>query len=114
MDKVKQLFLIPEMECMTVKQVADYYEVSLSTANDQFQNNQDEFKSDGVCIKTTVDFKNLNYGKSVIKNLAQQNGKLVITLNDNTELIIPNRGIRCFPKRAVLLFDKNAITIVVN
>lgn len=102
LDKVKQLFLIPELECMTVKQVADYYEIPLSTVNDQYQNNKLEFDEDGVISKTPKDFKALNYGDTVIKNMSQQNGKLVITLNDDTELIIPNRGIKCFPKRAIL------------
>ena len=46
LDKVKQLFLIPELECMTVKQVADYYEIPLSTVNDQYQNNKLEFDED--------------------------------------------------------------------
>lgn len=102
LDKVKQLFLIPELECMTVKQVADYYEIPLSTVNDQYQSNKLEFDEDGVISKTPKDFKTLNYGETVIKNMAQQNGKLVITLNDDTELVIPNRGIKCFPQRAIL------------
>lgn len=102
LEKVKQLFLIPELECMTVKQVADYFEVDSDTIKKQYQRNQDEFDSDGTHTKSLLDFKNLNGTKCPIKKMAQQNGKLAITFNDNTELIIPNRGIKCFPKRAIL------------
>ncbi len=102
LEKVKQLFLIPELECMTVKQVADYFEVDSDTIKKQYQRNQDEFDSDGTHTKSLSDFKNLNGTKCPIKKMAQQNGKLAITFNDNTELIIPNRGIKCFPKRAIL------------
>ena len=31
LDKVKNLLVIPAMECMTMKQVADYYEVDIHT-----------------------------------------------------------------------------------
>ncbi len=31
LDKVKQLFLIPELECMTIRQVADYFEAPYTT-----------------------------------------------------------------------------------
>lgn len=102
LDKVKQLFLIPELECMTVKQVADYFEVDVETIKWQYKNNRDEFDSDGATSRVPADFKNLNGGLTTIKNLAQLNGKLVVAFNDNTELIIPNRGIKCFPKRAIL------------
>ena len=102
LDKVKQLVLIPELECMTVKQVADYYEVDTDTIKKQYQRNQNEFDSDGAHTKSLSDFKNLNGTKCPIKNMAQLNGKLVITFKDETELVVPNRGVKCFPKRAVL------------
>lgn len=102
LDKVKQLFLIPEMECMTVKQVADYFEVDTDTIKRQYQRNQDEFDSDGVCTKSLTDFKFFNGTSCSVKSVAKQKGKTTIVFNDGTELIIPNRGIKCFPKRAVL------------
>lgn len=102
LDKVKQLFLIPEMECMTSKQVADYFEVELTTIQQQYQRNQDEFDGDGVFIKKPSDFSTSKLTSSQFRKIEQQRTALVITLNNNTELIIPNRGIRCFPKRAIL------------
>lgn len=102
LDKVKKIVLIPELECMTVKQVADYYEVDVETIKWQYKNNRNEFDLDGTTSRVPADFKILNGSSTTVKNSTQLNGKLVITFNDDTELIIPNRGIKCFPKRAVL------------
>lgn len=102
LDKVKQLFLIPELECMTAKQVADYFEVPLSTVNDQFQHNRDEFESDGTDFKPLSSFKNLIYGKTVTQKPSNKRGSLTLAFIDGTEITIPNCGIKCFPKRAIL------------
>lgn len=102
LDKVKQLFLLPELECLTTKQMADYFEVGYEAIKHQYKANQKEFDDDGTTTKSPAAFKILNGLAKTVKNMAQQNGKLVITLADNTELIIPNRGIKCFPKRAIL------------
>ncbi len=102
LDKVKRLFLIPEPECMTVKQVADYFDVDIDTIKRQYQRNQDEFDSDGTCIKTLSDFQSLSGTKSSTLKMAQRRGFLEITLPDNTTLSIPNCGVKCYPKRAIL------------
>ena len=70
LDKVKSLILIPEMECMTIRQVAEYYEVDIKVIKWQYNSNSDEFISDGSCLKTPVDFKKiLNDSKTTFKNL---------------------------------------------
>lgn len=103
LGKVKDLLLVPEMECMTVQQVADYYQVSIDTIKKQYLQNADEFIADGVNVKTPVDFKKILMGNDLpIKKMEQLNGKLVVTIDDNVTLIIPNRGIKVFPKRAIL------------
>ena len=102
LDKVKQLFLIPELECMTGRQVADYFEVDPETIKKQYQRNRDEFDSDGAHTKSLSAFKNLGGTRCPFKNMAQQNGKMIITLDDDTRLEIPNHGVKCYPKRAVL------------
>ena len=57
----------------------------------------------GVATKTPTIFKEILKGTScTVKNFEQQNGKLVIQIDDNTHLEIPNRGIKCFSKRAIL------------
>ncbi len=102
LEKVKALFLIPELECMTIRQVADYYDAPYTTIKDQYQNSQDEFDSDGVVIKNPKDFKILKDGKSVFKKIDQKNGKLVVQIDNAVTIEIPNRGIKCFPRRAIL------------
>lgn len=105
LDKVKELFLIPHMELMTMRQVAEYYEVDVHTVQVCYDRNKNEINPDGVVIKTPRDFKKILKDTScAFKNLKQENGKLIIYIDDNTQLIIPNRGIRCFSKRAVLRF----------
>lgn len=100
LDKVKKLLLIPEMNCMTIRQVADYYEVDIDTLKKCCKRNKDEIILDGVVAKTPRVFKDLLKGQDV--PLVQNQTNLVIQIDDNTRLEIPNRGIKCFSKRAVL------------
>ena len=103
LDKVKTLLLIPGTECMTMRQVADYYEVDYNTVKLCYQRNEKEISSDGVAIKTPKVFKEIFNGTScTIKNLSQEHGKLILNIDDNTTIEIPNRGIKCLSKRAVL------------
>ncbi len=69
---------------------------------DQYQNNQKEFDEDGVCFKRVGDFKITKDGKPVFRKMAQRRTFLEITLDDNTIIAIPNCGVKCFPKRAIL------------
>ena len=100
LDKVKKLLLIPEMNCMTIRQVAAYYEVDIDTLKKCCKRNKDEIILDGVVTKTPRVFKDLLKGQDV--PLVQTQTNLVIQIDDNTRLEIPNRGIKCFSKRAIL------------
>lgn len=103
LEKVKELMLIPEMECMTIRQVAEYYEVDTHTLQMCYERNKNEVDLDGVVSKTPVDFKEiLKVTSCAFKNLEQKNGKLIVQIDDKTTLEIPNRGIRVFSKRAIL------------
>lgn len=129
LDKVKKLLLIPQMECMTIRQVAEYYEVDWNVINKCYQRNKHEIDADGTMTKTPTNFKeifnwtrcpikdldensekkNENVGAEIFKGTSctfkdfeQQHGKLIVQIDDNTCLEIPNRGIKCFSKRAIL------------
>ena len=95
LEKVKELLL--HTESATLNQVAEFYETDSDTIKKVYQRNKDEIDMDGVKVE------NFNYfltGQNcTIKNLV---GKSIITYNDKTELIIPNRGINVFPRRAIL------------
>lgn len=98
LDKVKQLFLIPELECLTVKQVADYFEVDVETIQKQYQRNKDEFDSDGTSTKPLTSFNSLGWTRCPTQN----RGSTTFKIDENTIITINNCGIKCFPKRAVL------------
>lgn len=103
LEKVKKLLLIPKMECMTIRQVADFYEVDIHTLQICYERNKDEIDPDGVIFKTPRHFKEIfKFTKCAFKDLHQEHGKLIVQIDDNTTLEIPNRGIRCFHRRAIL------------
>jgi len=97
LDKVKKLFLIPEMDVMTLPQVANYYEVEPHTLTMLYQRNKEEINLDGTMLKSYKDFL-----ISQDVTLETKQGKSIIKLSDTITLEIPNRGIRCFSKRAIL------------
>ena len=96
--KVKKLFLIPEMEVMTTKMVADYYDVSQDVIRMCYLTNKDEIKSDGVVKRKISDF---NESKMILHsfNKTQHNVSFKV---DGYEVTIPNCGILCFSQRAIL------------
>ena len=102
LEKVKHLFLLPEYDCMTLTQMAEYFEVSPDCIKRLYQRRQAEFDDDGVCIRYPTDFKIFNGTKTPIRNMRQEKGKLIFDIDENTKIVIPNRGIRCFPKRAIV------------
>lgn len=97
LDKVKKLFLIPKMEVMTIGQVAEYYEVDVEIIKKCHQRNHNEIDEDGVYMKTSKDFL-----KGHFVPLETDKGGSTFKIDENITLKIPNRGIRCFSKRAIL------------
>ncbi len=99
LNKVKKLFLIPEMEVMTTKMVADYYEVGIDTIQSVYQRNKDEINNDGVLHKSIHDIRKLQY----VQNAHIVNEQRQVTLTwDNVSIIIPNAGVKVFSQRAIL------------
>lgn len=99
LEKVKGLLLIPYFECMTIKQVAEYYEVDRDIINKCYQRNQAEIDNDGVVLRTPKAFNELS-GQDV--QLVRGRNKAVLDLGDGVTIEIPNRGTKCFSKRAVM------------
>lgn len=102
LDKVKGLFLIPVAECMTMTQLASYYEVSRELINWHYQHNKDEFIDDGAVKYSIGDIKGLADSETINKTFRQMRGRIEVTLANNTVVVIPNAGITLFPRRAVL------------
>lgn len=102
LDKVKNLLLIPAMECMTMKQVADYYEVSVEAIKGTYKYHKEEFVTDGACKYRVSDIKNsigVKYPNLKMDNIK---GGMIIEIDENTKIVVPNVGVILFPKRAIL------------
>ena len=103
LDKVKKLFLIPSLEMVTIHQVADFYEVDVSVINKCLLRNSDEIYADGVALKKPRDFGKMRKGtKCLFPEVGKTANSTTYQIGDNITVVIPNRGIRCFSKRAVL------------
>ena len=99
LDKVKKLFLIPEMDVMTTRMVADYFEVEVDTIQRVYQRNKDEVKDDGVASKNSRDLRGFWSEQNIqIKNFP---GGFVVKYGD-TPLNFSNGNVKLFSKRAVL------------
>lgn len=97
LEKVKALLLIPETDSSTIHQVANYYDVDIETIQKVYQRNKEELNEDGVCIKNIKDFLSGQYVQ-----LKTSQGKSTISYTNGTTFDIPSRGLKIFPRRAVL------------
>lgn len=119
LEKVKSLLLIPGTNVMTSAQVADFYSTYYNDKNKKdnivtgdmikklYKAHQEEFDSDGVRINTYRDF--LKGSEFTLESLV---GKVRLFHSSGMEVDIPNRGIRVFPRRAILrigMFLRNSI-----
>lgn len=97
LEKVKKLLLIPNFEVMTLKQVADYYEVDPHTVEMICSRNSDELNSDGVCRKKVKDFLNSQHVR------AEKSSYTTTFVYDNgLNITMSNGGLKVFPRRAIL------------
>ena len=99
LDRVKQLVLMPQINMMTVKQVADYYMVPSKTINDCYRENKDEIGADGACRFSPKELKVRLPDYPETKN---GRGFRDFKLSEDVTLRVPNAGILLFPKRAIL------------
>lgn len=99
LDKVKKLFLLPQLDMMTAQQVADYYEVPAETVKSCFKGNRDEISVDGVVKYTPKMLKNLKVAFQPSENTGYVTE---FKLSDDVVLRVPNAGINLFSKRSVL------------
>ena len=93
LEKVKKL--------LTARQIADFYEVDMHTIQICYQRNKKEIDSDGTIVKKSLDFAKIS--KDTGCDFRQQAAVNILEF-DNVQIVIPNRGVRCFSKRAVLRF----------
>lgn len=97
LERVKNLLLIPGMEFATMKQVAEFYDVEVKAIEKVCLRNKDELISDGVELKSYKDFLIRH-----LVGLETVKGKVLLTLENGNVLSVPNRGLKVFPRRAIL------------
>ena len=97
LEKVKNLLLIPELDVMTTEQVADYYEVDYDAVKKVYQRNADELESDGMRIE-----KMENFLKGQNVSFQKERNKAVLTYDNGITFSVTNRGLKVFPRRAIL------------
>ena len=121
LDKVKTMLTVPYFKMFSLKQVAEWYGVTDDTISKCHYSNQNEIENDGVDYVTISKFKDLLIGNRFHLGVTDDNKQAYISSDGNhivyferasgqttfffpngTEITIPNRGIRCFSKRAVL------------
>lgn len=100
LDKVKELLLLPNTDFATTEQVADYYEVEVGTIVKIFTRNREELMSDGCKVYRKDNVINFLSGQDV--HLENVVGKAIVTFEDKQMIEVPNRGLRLFPRRAIL------------
>lgn len=96
LNKVKELFLVPNINMVTTQQVADYYEVPFKTIATCYERNKFEISADGAPVKKISELKLL------FEVLESSQAKCKLKISDNILMEVPNRGIRMFSQRAVL------------
>lgn len=97
LEKVKDLLLIPWTEYATLKQVAEYYEVEEKAVEKICSRHLEELESDGMCVR--------KHNELLIRHnvgLKTSKGKVTILFENGETFDYPNRGLKVFPRRAIL------------
>jgi len=98
LEKVKTLLLIPELEMMTMKQVADYFEVDPKTIGRCWNRNRSEIEADGAKSFTGKGLL-LRHDVAVVE---KQKGCYVFEDGCGNRFEVSNAPTTFFSKRAIL------------
>lgn len=99
LEKVKSLIMLPDVELMTVSQVAEFYEVDVEAIQKVYQRNRAEINEDGVITFTSKYRNEQNVHFDIVNHTKTY---CVIRFSNGFEMKLSNRGIKVYPKRAVL------------
>lgn len=97
LDRAGKLLTMPKVNMATTEQVAEFFMVPVDTVNSCFLRNKNEIEDDGVKV---WDSKSLECSGCTFQKGGR--GFRICVMEDGSPVRINNRGIRLFPKRAVL------------
>lgn len=100
LEKVKDLLLIPKLDLMPAKNVADFYEVGIEVVKKVFQAHRDELESDGM-IKVNRSQALAKIGHNEEVKVETYKTHIEMIVGDAT-FKIANRAGWMFPRRAIL------------
>lgn len=100
LEKVKELLLIPGTEFATITDIADFYEVSTEPIQKLYQRNKTEIDMDGIKVISAKEL--IGQECPIRKNIEKTQFKTHVSYDNGRIVDIPNRGIKVFPRRAIL------------
>ena len=100
LEKVNKLLLIPGTEFATIKEISDFYEVSVEPIQKIYQRNKIEIDMDGIRLISASEL--IGHECPISKEVSKNQFKTIISYENGRIVEIPNRGIKVFPKRAIL------------
>ena len=100
LNKVKELFLIPKLEMIPAKYVAEYYDIDYQALNQCIKRNHEELESDGILTCTLTRIQREVQDVTPVKQVDRVH--FSITVNDNVEYIVHNGKNTYLSPRAVL------------
>lgn len=100
LERVKKLLLVPGEEFGIITDVSMFYDVSIDSIQKIYQRNKTEIDMDGVRIMKANEL--IGHQCPISKSIEKSQFMTVITYSNGRTVSIPNRGIKVFPKRAIL------------
>ena len=101
LDRAGKLLTMPKVNMATTEQVAEFFNVPSETIRTVYKRNKEELAGDGVRSWTVSEIK-IQMGHDGLFESVGQSGYTGLLLDDGSTYKLPTRGIRLFPKRAVL------------
>ncbi len=101
LEKVKALFLIPEVNLMSTGMVAKFFDVPVNTIRSVYRNNQTEIDSDGAKNLKAKDI----FDRSMIdhsKNVESVRGGVIVTLEDGSKFQLTSAEAVYFTPRSIM------------
>ena len=99
LEKVKALFLIPQLCMATTEQVAEYFSVSIEAIRQLVRRNKDELEANGSTVYSQAQFE-----EQKLQNVTsvRESKNSMMYMIDDCIFQVNTRGIRLFPPRAIL------------
>jgi len=107
LNQIKPLVILPNSNLSTTKEIANYFEVNDSVIKTIYKNNKQQFNELGSFILTYDKAKNIFMSDGYTFK-----GKAIFKFENNSEIVIPMRGIRVYPLKCILYIGymlKNSI-----